>query len=239
MPPACSSPVESVLFYAITTLHNLLLYQEGAKMAVRLADGLQKMVPLLNKNNPKFLAITTDCLQLLAYGNQESKVGTGGAWAALWRGVRQEGAGGPSLCPAGTIPACVPAAAAGSGAVLLSAVLPCPTSRRWSGPDSTDCPSLAGTSARLHFSPPCCSGQCLCLCSLAAPLLLRTRCPGIARRLGPWTCSDAGGARGCCLRRGARDPGAHGGGGRGAVAVHGPRRGDPERSGMPRVVPPA
>lgn len=69
-----SSPVESVLFYAITTLHNLLLYQEGAKMAVRLADGLQKMVPLLNKNNPKFLAITTDCLQLLAYGNQESKV---------------------------------------------------------------------------------------------------------------------------------------------------------------------
>lgn len=78
MPPACSSPVESVLFYAITTLHNLLLYQEGAKMAVRLADGLQKMVPLLNKNNPKFLAITTDCLQLLAYGNQESKVGPGG-----------------------------------------------------------------------------------------------------------------------------------------------------------------
>lgn len=67
--------MESVLFYAITTLHNLLLYQEGAKMAVRLADGLQKVVPLLNKNNPKFLAITTDCLQLLAYGNQESKVG--------------------------------------------------------------------------------------------------------------------------------------------------------------------
>ncbi|XP_067869764.1 catenin beta-1-like [Heterodontus francisci] len=69
-----SSPVESILFYAITTLHNLLLHQEGAKMAVRLADGLQKMVPLLNKSNVKFLAITTDCLQLLAYGNQESKL---------------------------------------------------------------------------------------------------------------------------------------------------------------------
>lgn len=66
--------MESVLFYAITTLHNLLLHQEGAKMAVRLADGLQKMVPLLKKSNPKFLAITTDCLQLLSYGNQESKV---------------------------------------------------------------------------------------------------------------------------------------------------------------------
>ncbi|XP_052430062.1 junction plakoglobin [Carassius gibelio] len=69
-----SSPMESVLFYAITTLHNLLLHQEGAKMAVRLADGLQRMVPLLKKTNPKFLAITTDCLQLLSYGNQESKL---------------------------------------------------------------------------------------------------------------------------------------------------------------------
>lgn len=69
-----SSPVDSVLFYAITTLHNLLLHQEGAKMAVRLAGGLQKMVALLSNTNVKFLAITTDCLQILAYGNQESKV---------------------------------------------------------------------------------------------------------------------------------------------------------------------
>jgi len=69
-----SSPIESVLFYAITTLHNLLLHQEGSKMAVRLAGGLQKMVALLQRNNVKFLAITTDCLQILAYGNQESKL---------------------------------------------------------------------------------------------------------------------------------------------------------------------
>ncbi|CAG0915640.1 unnamed protein product [Notodromas monacha] len=69
-----SSPVESVLFYAITTLHNLLLHQEGSKMAVRLAGGLQKMVALLQRNNHKFLAIVTDCLQILAYGNQESKL---------------------------------------------------------------------------------------------------------------------------------------------------------------------
>jgi catenin beta 1 len=41
-------------------------------MAVRLAGGLQKMVALLQRNNVKFLAITTDCLQILAYGNQES-----------------------------------------------------------------------------------------------------------------------------------------------------------------------
>lgn len=69
-----SSPVESVLFYAITTLHSLLLHQEGSKTAVRMAGGLQKMVALLQRNNVKFLAIVTDCLQILAYGNQESKL---------------------------------------------------------------------------------------------------------------------------------------------------------------------
>ena len=65
----------SVLFYAITTLHNLLLHQEGSKMAVRLAGGLQKMVVLLQRNNVKFLAITTDCLQILASGGS-------GSWCA-------------------------------------------------------------------------------------------------------------------------------------------------------------
>lgn len=68
------SPVEAVVFYAITTLHNLLLHQEGAKMAVRLAGGLQKMVALLSRTNVKFLAIVTDCLHVLAYGNKESKL---------------------------------------------------------------------------------------------------------------------------------------------------------------------
>ena len=53
------SPVEAVVFYAITTLHNLLLHQEGARMAVRLAGGLQKMVALLSRTNAKFLAIVT------------------------------------------------------------------------------------------------------------------------------------------------------------------------------------
>jgi len=56
------------------TLHKLLLHQEGAKAAVHAHGGLQKMVALLPRSNVKFLAITTDCLQILAYGNQESKV---------------------------------------------------------------------------------------------------------------------------------------------------------------------
>lgn len=56
-------------------------------MAVRLAGGLQKMVALLQRNNVKFLAITTDCLQILAYGNQESKVGKQKSSAASVLGV--------------------------------------------------------------------------------------------------------------------------------------------------------
>ena len=35
------------------------------------------MVALLMKDNPKFLAITADCLHILAYGHQESKVQAG------------------------------------------------------------------------------------------------------------------------------------------------------------------
>ncbi|CAH8529630.1 unnamed protein product [Heterobilharzia americana] len=69
-----NSPVESVLFYAITTLHNLLLHQDGAKAVVRQSGCLQKMTTLLRKNNIKFLTICTDCLQILAYGHQESKL---------------------------------------------------------------------------------------------------------------------------------------------------------------------
>lgn len=86
-------------------------------MAVRLADGLQKMVPLLNKNNPKFLAITTDCLQLLAYGNQESKVGAG-SLACPTEGGREGGGRLPSIWPAG-----------GHGWQLPPSRPPCPPGR--------------------------------------------------------------------------------------------------------------
>ena len=92
--------VEPVLFYAITALHNLLLHQEGAKQAVRDAGGIQRIAALLHaapiapgpgplaaffpagaapppaasaQSNVKFLAIATDCLQILTYGNSENK----------------------------------------------------------------------------------------------------------------------------------------------------------------------
>nr|WMQ53808.1 putative bCatenin1 [Dugesia tahitiensis] len=66
--------MESVLFYAITTLHNLLLYQDGGKEAVRSSGCIPKMVALLQKNNIKFLTICTDCLQILAFNHQPSKL---------------------------------------------------------------------------------------------------------------------------------------------------------------------
>lgn len=71
---ALDSPDDVVVFNALTTLHNLLLHQEGAKMNVRLNGGLQKMVSLLQRDNPKFLALVTDCLHILAFGNLEGKL---------------------------------------------------------------------------------------------------------------------------------------------------------------------
>lgn len=64
-----------MVFYAITTLHNLIMHQNGAKEAVRRAEGVPRMVMLLKtKDLPKFLAIVVDCLYNLAFNHQETKV---------------------------------------------------------------------------------------------------------------------------------------------------------------------
>ncbi|KRY14583.1 Armadillo segment polarity protein, partial [Trichinella patagoniensis] len=67
-------PALVLVFYAITTLHNLLLHQQGSKDEVRRSGGVPKMVALLQKPIPKFLAIVTDCLQNLAYKHAETKL---------------------------------------------------------------------------------------------------------------------------------------------------------------------
>jgi len=69
-----SSSIESVVNYALSTLHNLLLYIEQAKLEILRCGGCQKMVGLLNSSNAKFLAILTDCLHMLAYSNEEVKL---------------------------------------------------------------------------------------------------------------------------------------------------------------------
>jgi hypothetical protein len=69
-----SSSNESIVNYALSTLHNLLLHLEHAKLEILRCGGCQKMVGLLNNTNPKFLAILTDCLHMLAFNNEEVKV---------------------------------------------------------------------------------------------------------------------------------------------------------------------
>jgi len=70
-----SAPMETIISYAITTLHNVLLEcGDQIKMQLRKMGVIHQMIPLLNQNtNVKFLSIVVDCLQLLAFGNTETK----------------------------------------------------------------------------------------------------------------------------------------------------------------------
>lgn len=70
-----SAPMETIISYAITTLHNVLLdCGDQIKNQLRKMGVIHQMIPLLNQNtNVKFLSIVVDCLQLLAFGNSETK----------------------------------------------------------------------------------------------------------------------------------------------------------------------
>jgi junction plakoglobin len=59
------SPDESVRRYAVTTLHNLLLYLESAKEEIIALGGLEALIPLLGEHNPKLQAMTADCVYLV------------------------------------------------------------------------------------------------------------------------------------------------------------------------------
>uniref|UniRef100_A0A0R3S1F0 Armadillo segment polarity protein n=1 Tax=Elaeophora elaphi TaxID=1147741 RepID=A0A0R3S1F0_9BILA len=67
-------PLDAVRHYAITTLHNLLLFMDYAKEETRACGGLEAMTPLLRENNPRFLALLTDSLYLLLLDNPQSKL---------------------------------------------------------------------------------------------------------------------------------------------------------------------
>uniref|UniRef100_A0A915BQ88 Uncharacterized protein n=1 Tax=Parascaris univalens TaxID=6257 RepID=A0A915BQ88_PARUN len=67
-------PVDAVRHYAITTLHNLLLYMEPAKQETRACGGLEAMTPLLREKNPRFLALLVDSLYLLVLDHPQSKL---------------------------------------------------------------------------------------------------------------------------------------------------------------------
>jgi catenin beta 1 len=70
-----SSPIESVVYYAMTTLHSLLMYEPSAKVQVHHYNGTRKMIELLSlNNNVKFLAFVVDSLHILAFNNSEVKL---------------------------------------------------------------------------------------------------------------------------------------------------------------------
>lgn len=69
-----SVPISAVRHYAITTLHNLLLYMESAKQETRGCGGIEAMTPLLRERNPKFLALLADSLYLLLLDHPQSKL---------------------------------------------------------------------------------------------------------------------------------------------------------------------
>ncbi len=69
-----ASPISAVVHYAITTLHNLIMHQDNAKVEVRACGGIEAMVPLLDRNNDKLLSVVTDCTYLLMFEHPESKL---------------------------------------------------------------------------------------------------------------------------------------------------------------------
>lgn len=70
-----SAPMETIVSYSITTLHNVLLgCNDSVKQNLRKMGAIHQMIPLLSLNqNVKFLSIVVDCIQLLAFGNKEAK----------------------------------------------------------------------------------------------------------------------------------------------------------------------
>jgi hypothetical protein len=67
------SHIDSVVHYAITTLHNLLLYIENAKQETIACGGLEALVPLLRSPNQKLQALVADSLYFLLIDRPECK----------------------------------------------------------------------------------------------------------------------------------------------------------------------
>lgn len=67
------SRIDSVVHYAVTTLHNLLVYIESAKQEAIAYGGLEALVPLLRSPNQKLQALVADSLYFLLIDRLECK----------------------------------------------------------------------------------------------------------------------------------------------------------------------
>jgi junction plakoglobin len=67
-------PIDIVVHYAVTTLHNLLLYLESAKQDTIACGGLEALVPLLKARNPKLQALVADSIYFLLLDRPQCKM---------------------------------------------------------------------------------------------------------------------------------------------------------------------
>lgn len=70
------APLETIVHYSATTLHNVLISDcgEKVKLQLRKLGMIHQLLPHLNNTqHPKFLSVVVDSLHILAFGNQEAK----------------------------------------------------------------------------------------------------------------------------------------------------------------------
>lgn len=69
-----SSPIESIVFDALTTLHNVMWHQAEPKSVICSAGGISQLIKLLPRNNVQLLRLSTYCLSMLANDNLPNQV---------------------------------------------------------------------------------------------------------------------------------------------------------------------
>ncbi|CEF65729.1 Armadillo segment polarity protein [Strongyloides ratti] len=66
-------PIEQVVHYAVTTLHNLLLYLESSKQEILSCGGLEALTPHLRSSNVKLQALVADSIYFLVLDRPYTK----------------------------------------------------------------------------------------------------------------------------------------------------------------------
>lgn len=67
------SRIVVIVHYAVSTLHNLLVYVEESKTEIISCGGLEGLVPHLNSKDPKLQAHVADCLYFLLLDQPQCK----------------------------------------------------------------------------------------------------------------------------------------------------------------------
>ncbi|KAL5253504.1 hypothetical protein ACHWQZ_G013336 [Mnemiopsis leidyi] len=69
-----SNSSENVLYYTITTLHNMIQRHKSSQLDICLSGGLEKMVSVLKySDKPQFVAMVAECIHMLCHRNPDKK----------------------------------------------------------------------------------------------------------------------------------------------------------------------